>query len=127
MLAEVKILLSPISSGYYRQEMKLVLGTFARDGIEALWGSDLSAGVRGALRHYTARENSAVAGCLDRGWLQKLGEDGVDLELSLDSATEKALERRAREYGGVTVEELATHAVLAYLADSDAQLTASAR
>jgi len=107
--------------------MKLVLGTFARDGIEALLGSDLSAGVRRALRHYTARENSAVAGCLDRGWFRTPGEGGSDLELSLDSETEQALERRAREYGGVTVEELAAHAVLAYLADRDAQLTASLR
>ncbi|HKI66425.1 MAG TPA: hypothetical protein VJ989_04085 [Solirubrobacterales bacterium] len=99
--------------------MKLVLGTFARDGIEALWGSDLPGGVRRALRRYAARENSGVAGCLDRGWLQKLGDDGVDLELSLDSETEKALERKAREYSGVTVEELAAHAVLVYLADLD--------
>ena len=99
--------------------MKLVLGTFARDGIEALWGSDLSAGVRRALHDYTAREHSAVAGCLDRGWLQRLGDDGVDLELSLDSETQEALERRAREHGGVTVAELAVHAVLAYLAEAD--------
>lgn len=107
--------------------MKLVLGTFARDGIEALWGSDLSAGVRRALRHYAARENSAVVGCIDRGWLRTLGDGGVDLDLSLDSETQEALERRAREHGGVTVEELAAHAVLVYLADRDAQLTASLR
>lgn len=99
--------------------MKLVLGTFARDGIEALLGSDQSAGVRRALHDYTAGKNSPVVGCLDRGWLQMLGDDRIDLELSLDSETEQALERKAREHGGVTVEELAVHAVLAYLAEAD--------
>lgn len=107
--------------------MKLVLGTFAREGIEALSGRDLSAGVRRALAHYTAREGHGLAECLGRGWLRALGEDGEDLELSVDGATQEALERRAREYGGIGVEELAAHAVLVYLADRDAQLTTSAR
>ena len=50
-----------------------------------------------------------------------------NLELSLDSETEEALELKAREYGGITVEELAAHAVLAYLADCDCQPAVSSR
>lgn len=107
--------------------MKLVLGTFARGGIEALWGSDLSAGVRTALRDFAKRERSGRAKRVDWRSLRMLGDAGLNLELSVDSETEKALERGAREYGGVTVEDLAAHAVLAYLADCDAQLTASSR
>ena len=107
--------------------MKLVLGTFARDGIEALWGSDLSAGVRTALRRYAGHERSGRAKRVDWRCVRQLGDDGVDLELSLDSETEEALELKAREYGGITVEELAAHAVLAYLADCDCQPAVSSR
>ena len=107
--------------------MKLVLGTFARGGIEALWGSDLSAGVRTALRDFAGRERSGRAKRVDSRCLRTLGGAGLGLELCVDSETEEALQRGALKYGGVTVEELAAHAVLAYLADRDAQLTASSR
>jgi len=101
--------------------MKLVLGTFARGGIEAISGSDLSVGVRRALRHFAWRERQGHSQPLDRRQLDGLGSAGFDLELSVDRETERALERRAREYGGITVEQLAGHAVLAYLSDRDAE------
>ncbi len=107
--------------------MKLLLGTFARAGIEAVGGRDLAAGVRTALRHYARREDSVATGELfDRASLERLGHVGTGIELVLDAETEEALERRAREYGG-TVEQLATHAVLVYLADRDVQLGVSSR
>jgi hypothetical protein len=101
--------------------MKLVLGTFARGGIEAISGDDLSDGVRRALIHFARRERHAPLKGLDRGQLDGLGSDGLDFELSVDSETEEALERRAREYAGITAEQLAGHAVLVYLADRDAK------
>jgi hypothetical protein len=107
--------------------MKLVLGTFARGGIEAFSGRDLSEGVQMALRHYAGRQRRDLPKRPDRPLLRTLGEEGLSFELAVDSETEKTLECRAREYGGVSVEELATHAVLVYLADCDAQLTASTR
>lgn len=107
--------------------MKLVLGTFARDGIEALWGSDLSAGVRTALRDFAKRERSGRAKRVDWRRVRQLGGAGSDFELSIDGETEEALELKAREHGGITVEELAAHAVLAYLADCDCQPAVSSR
>jgi hypothetical protein len=101
--------------------MKLVLGTFARGGIEAISGSDISAGVRRALRHFARRELQGLSRPLDRRRLVELGSDGFDLELAVDSETEEALERKAREHGGITVEQLAGHAVLVYLSDRDAE------
>lgn len=107
--------------------MKLALGTFARGGIEAFSGDDLSAGVRKALNHYAGRERYGLPKRPDRPLLRTLADDGLDVELSVDSETEAALERKAREHGGITAEELAAHAVLVYLADRDAQLMASTR
>jgi hypothetical protein len=109
--------------------MKLVLGKFALNGIEALLGRDLPAGLQTALRHYVKRERPAAAlEALERRFLAQTAErGGHHLELALDVDTEEALERRAREYGGITVEQLAAHAVLAYLADRDAQPVASSR
>lgn len=107
--------------------MKLVLGTFARGGIEAFSGSDLSAGVRRALDHFAGPERRGLPGQPHRRPLRTLADSGQDFELSVDSALEQALERKAREYGGISVEELASHAVLVYLADCDAQLTAGSR
>lgn len=106
--------------------MKLVLGKFALTGIEALSGRDLPAGLQRALRHYVSRERSTVAlGELERRFLEQQVKCGDHLELALDTEIEEALERRAHEQGGVTVEQLAAHAVLAYLADRDAQPAAS--
>lgn len=100
--------------------MRLVLGTFARGGIEAISGGDLSDGVRAALRRYATRERSGWAKRVDRHCLRRPGATGPGMELTVDPKTERALERRAREYGGVAVEELAAHAVLVYLAEADA-------
>lgn len=127
MLSEVKILHSAISSGYRTHMMELVLGTFARGGIEALWGCDLATGARTAIRQYARHERSGQPKCLDGRRLGALRAAGLSIELSIDRETEETLERRAREHGGITVEELAAHAVLVYLADRDAQPTASAR
>lgn len=108
--------------------MKLVLGKFALNGIEAFLGHDLSVGLQTALRHYVSGEARPAASELSElGGFERLGRHGTDLELTLDADVKEALERRAREYGGIAVEQLAAHAVLAYLAERDAQPTASSR
>lgn len=100
--------------------MRVVLGTFACTGIEAFVGRDIAAGVQAALRHYTGRDE------LDRGpdEFPRLPEyplcrSGAELELSVDPEIEAALEREARNSGGVSMDQLVAHAVLAYLADLD--------
>jgi hypothetical protein len=102
--------------------MRVVLSTFACGGIEAFSGRDLAAGVRAALRHYTQDGGSAglrASALLPLPDELEAGRSGVDLDLNLDPEVQAALEREARETDGVSVEQLATHAVLVYLADLD--------
>jgi hypothetical protein len=102
--------------------MKVVLNTFACGGIEAFSGPDIEAGVRKALRHYTQGKGSSdrVPPDFPRcfGTLE-VGCSGADLELAVDPEVRAALERKAREVDGLSVEQIAAHAVLAYLADLD--------
>lgn len=102
--------------------MRVVLSTFACSGIEARLGGDLAAGVKTALRHY-ARSGGSSAQNVPRfphflGEPQ-VGHPGADLDLTVDPEIQALLEREARETDGVSVEQIATHAVLAYLADLD--------
>jgi hypothetical protein len=48
-----------------------------------------------------------------------VGCSGTDLELIVDPEIQAALEREARESDGMSVEQIAAHAVLVYLADLD--------
>lgn len=102
--------------------MRVTLSTFARNGIEAFLGRDIDAGVQAALRHYTGRKGSSgrTAPAFPR-FLSGLAEDrpGIDLELTVDPEIQAVLEREARESDGVSLEQIATHAVLVYLADLD--------
>lgn len=100
--------------------MKLVLGTFTRNGIEARLGS-VNAGVEAALRYYTqTRERQPEPSSLAYICAEQPGTDGGDaLELSLDPEIEKALVSEARRAGGVSAGQLGAHAVLVYLADLD--------
>jgi len=102
--------------------MKLTLSTFARSGIEAFLGRDVGAGVQAALRHYT--RSKASPGRTVPTFPRFLGgaaddRSGADLELAIDPEIQAVLEREARESGGVSLEQIATHAVLVYLADLD--------
>lgn len=101
--------------------MKVALDTFARSGIEAHLGHDLAAGVRTALRDYTQRLRPGRKVPEFPRFLRESPFTSLagDLELSVDPNVEQALEREARESQGVSVEQLAAHAVLAYLADAD--------
>lgn len=102
--------------------MKLTLSTFARNGIEAFLGRDVGAGVEAALRHYTRSKGPSdrTAPAFPR-FLGGAANDrsGADLELAVDPEIQAVLEREARESGDVSVEQIAAHAVLLYLADLD--------
>jgi hypothetical protein len=102
--------------------MRVVLSTFACNGIEAFLGRDIGAGVQAALRHYTRSKGSSdrTAPAFPR-FLRGSTDDrsGVDLELAVDPEIQAVLEREARESGDVSVEQIAAHAVLVYLADLD--------
>jgi hypothetical protein len=105
--------------------MRLVLGTFARSGIEACSGGDILAGVRAALRHYTSEGGSRSKGPYREtprfigARANAGGRAGAGVEISVDPDVQAVLEREARQSTGVSVEQIATHAVLAYLADLD--------
>jgi hypothetical protein len=103
-----------------RRTMRIKLGAFTCRGIEAFLGRDIERGVEAALRHYAEhgeRESarkalSGFASYPDRG-------HGAELELALDPEIEAVLRREARESGGIPVNQVVGHAVLAYLADLD--------
>jgi hypothetical protein len=101
--------------------MKVALNTFARAGIEAHLGRDLTAGVQAALQHYTRRLHRGgpvpdfPRFCRARAEVTPEAE----FELAVDRQVQEVLEREARERAGVSVEQLAGHAVLVYLADLD--------
>ncbi len=100
--------------------MKVVLDTFARAGIETGLGCDLEAGVRAALRHYTRRSQQARERLLSGPLSTRLSTcAGNEFELDVEPKIRAALEREARRLPGVSVEQLAGHAVLVYLADMD--------
>jgi hypothetical protein len=103
--------------------MKIVLGTLARSGIEAFLGGDIAAGVQAALGHYAgsgARDELAPGRrALPCPPEHPPSRVGAELELTLDPEVEAALERGARESGGMSTSQVVAHAVLAYLADLD--------
>ena len=101
--------------------MRVVLGKFARTGIETQLGADLDEGVRAALVHYTRRLKSKwtplAPPYFSRG--QAYGGPAEEFELSVEAETEAALVGEARRHQ-VHVDEILAHAVLTYLADLDA-------
>lgn len=104
--------------------MRVSLDIFARSGIETHLGQDLAAGVRSALRHYTRRlgcegEDVPAFPRFRRELIPDPERRGTEFELSVDPAVEAALAHEAQEFPGVTVEQMAAHAVMVYLADMD--------
>lgn len=101
--------------------MRVALGTFARSGIESHFGEEVAAGVQAALLHYTRRLRSSRKPVafprFQRGVTSEMS--GLDLELPIDPSMEAALRHEVLRQG-VSIESLAEHAVLVYLADLDA-------
>jgi hypothetical protein len=100
--------------------LRVVLGTFAREAIEARFGDDIAAGLAEALAHYARRlESGPTPAQFPRFRREQRAESsGADLELSVEPEIRRTLEREARR-SRVSVEQLAVHAVFVYLADLD--------
>ena len=100
--------------------MRVALGTFARKEIEARFGDDVAAGVREALKHYARRLESGRPPVefprFRRG--HQAEASAAKVELPVEPGIWETLEREARR-SGVSVEQLAVHAVFVYLADLD--------
>jgi hypothetical protein len=100
--------------------MKVALGTIAREEIEARFGGDIARGMRVALEHYARHLEAGPAPpelpdfCRE----ERGGSVGADVRVSVEPETRRALESEARRVG-VSVERLAIHAALVYLADLD--------
>jgi len=100
--------------------VKVLLGRFACNGIESYLDSDIASGVRAALSDFTARLESGRSPLgVPRAPLEAVSaEPAVAVDLSLDERTWQLLQREARRQD-TTVDQLAAHSVLLYLADLD--------
>jgi hypothetical protein len=100
--------------------VKIPLGTFACNGIEAYLDADIATGVRAALSDFTQRLASGTCPVnVPRAPLgADLTEPATAVDLSLDERSWQLLRHEARRQG-TTVSQLSAHAVLAYLADLD--------
>lgn len=98
--------------------MRVALGTFACQEIQARLGDDIAGGVRAALEHYARRLESGPAPAEFPRFRreQRAKTSGADFELSVEPEIRRRLELEARR-SGVPVEQLAVHAVFVYLAD----------
>jgi hypothetical protein len=102
------------------RHVKVPLGTFACNGIEANLDADIAAGVRAAISDFTQRLESGRAPiALPRTPLEPVtAEPEMAVDLDLDESTWLLLQREARRQGS-TVSQLAAHSVLVYLAELD--------
>ncbi len=114
--------------------MKVLLGPLAKSGLETRVGANLPAAINAALVYYVGKLNSGRPPARIPDFLKVQGdretEDGpttADMEVSLprpvvevavDERIEAALAADA-ERQGVSLSELAGHAVLVYLAELD--------
>ncbi len=100
--------------------VKVLLGRFACNGIESYLDADIAVGVRAALSDLTERlESGRPSLSVLRGPLEAVSaEPAMAVDLSLDERTWQLLQREARRQK-TTVDQLAAHSVLLYLAELD--------
>jgi hypothetical protein len=94
------------------------LGKLACAGLEGHFGTDLTVGVRKALLHYTYKLRTGRKPTAPPRFLRPTSDVEAKFDLELDRVTEAQLAQEARRLR-ITVTELATHAVLVYLAELD--------
>ena len=106
----------------------MILGKFARSGIESLIGSDVAAGVQAALLHYARRLRSDLRPVKFPRFCRGLQQETVEMvfDIPLDPYVQQSLELEVQRQGA-SLEELASHAVLVYLADLDRAIGMDAR
>jgi hypothetical protein len=102
------------------RHVKISLGTFACNGIEAHLDADIAAGVRAAIGDFVQRLESGRAPiALPKGSLSPVSaEPTTAVDLPLDERTWRLLQREARRQS-TTAAQLAAHSVLVYLAELD--------
>jgi hypothetical protein len=100
--------------------MKVALGTFACNGIEACLDTDIPSGVRAAVSDFTQRIDTGRAPVGIPRFAQEAPADDEarSVDLSVDERTWTVLEREAARQGA-TLSQLVTHSVLVYLAELD--------
>jgi hypothetical protein len=100
--------------------VRVALGTFAYREIRARFGGDLAAGVQTTLEHYARRLKSGRKPVEFPRFRRGHQAEAVaaKVELLVEPGIWETLEREARR-GGVSVEQLAVHAVFVCLADLD--------
>ena len=100
--------------------MKVALGTFACNGIETYLDADIAAGVRAALTDFTERLEAgrSPVSVPDALWDADPTEPAMALDLPLDERTWHLLAHEALRQG-TTIDQLASHSVLVYLAELD--------
>ena len=98
--------------------MKVALGKFACKGIETHLGGDIPDGTRKALFHYARKLKAGRRPMAPPRFLsdQAPPQGGIAFDLTIDPETEAALEQEALRQR-TTVERLAAHTVLVYLAE----------
>jgi len=119
------------------ETVKVDLGTFACSGIRAFLGGDITTGVQAALGRYVERmvcaehagrdEIESLRKAIPLPSEDRTARTGVAVELALEPALEAALEREARESGGMSMDQVVSYAVLAYLVELDRALEPDAR
>jgi len=100
--------------------MQVVVGPFARQGIEDRLGPDLPAGLEIALLHYVGKLRSGRGAPSFPSFLQSTGIEGpvAEVELNVGPEVEEVLSSEA-ERQHTTVDRLAAHSVFLYLAELD--------
>src|SRR5262245_50111174 len=105
--------------------MRIALGTFTREGIEARLGDDLGAAVQAALCHYAGKLKAGRPPIgLPSFAREPIAGSAVALDLAVDPEVEDLLEREAARQQ-TSMNQLASHTVLVYLAELDFLTTAS--
>ncbi len=100
--------------------MKVALGTFACNGIEACLETDIPSGVQAAVSDFAQRIDAGGAQVSIPHLAQEASGDAQahSVDLSVDERTWLLLEREAARQGA-TLSQLVTHSVLVYLAELD--------
>jgi hypothetical protein len=100
--------------------MQVEVGPFTRHGIEERLGPDLPAGVEIALLYYVGKLRSGRGAPKFPSFLQNAGIEGpvAEVELNVGAEVEELLLTEA-ERQRTTVDRLAAHSVLIYLAELD--------
>jgi hypothetical protein len=92
------------------------LGKLACTGLEGHFGADLSVGARKALLHYAYKLKAGRKPVAAPRFLKPPASPEARIDLTLDRETEALLAHEARSQR-TTTSQLATHAVLVYLAE----------